>query len=181
MRRGVTLIETLAVLAIVAVMASLIFPVLGQAREQGSQTSCTNAMRQSFLAIKQYQVDWDGKDLGSVSEMGLPPQPILTVLPVLKQLSVCRRLPSERIPIARAYPYIFQAEDGPGGSEHSMWGRYIVEKGDGAIILLDLNHNSWAEPLESRFFTHTGLAINYGGAALRRAKSGDPNRMSWWE
>lgn len=182
MRRGLTLIETLAVVAIVAALASLLFPLLAQAKERAWQTSCLSALHQSHVAIKLYQADYDGRDVGSVSQMGLSPYPVTRALPALRALALCRRVPSERIPNPKTYPYIYQPNDGPTGREAvSSWSRYVASKGDAAILLIDVNHNLPSEPLASRFYEHTGLAVTYGGAALHRVRPGDPSDLWWWD
>jgi prepilin-type N-terminal cleavage/methylation domain-containing protein/prepilin-type processing-associated H-X9-DG protein len=57
--RGFTLIELLVVLAIVAILAALLFPVFAKARGRARQATCTGNLRQIGLAAAQYQQDWD--------------------------------------------------------------------------------------------------------------------------
>jgi prepilin-type N-terminal cleavage/methylation domain-containing protein/prepilin-type processing-associated H-X9-DG protein len=57
--RGFTLIELLVVLAIVAVIAALLFPVFAQAREKARQTACLSHMRQVAMALYLYTEDYD--------------------------------------------------------------------------------------------------------------------------
>jgi prepilin-type N-terminal cleavage/methylation domain-containing protein len=45
-RRGFTLIEVLAVVAVVSILAGMVFPVLAQAREVGRRTACSSNARQ---------------------------------------------------------------------------------------------------------------------------------------
>lgn len=180
MRKGLTLIETLAVVAIIAVLASLLFPALVQAKERSYQTSCINALHQSYIAIKLYQSENGDKDVGTVSQMGLPIQPVTRSLPGLLQVAICRRIPSERIPLRNAFPYIYQPQDFPENDRYD-WGAYVQRQGEQALLLSDVNHNLISEPLASRFYFHTGLAVTYGGAALHRKRKGDPSDIYWWE
>lgn len=58
-RRGFTLIELLIVIAIIAILAAILFPVFAQAREKARQTSCASNLQQLSLAILQYVEDYD--------------------------------------------------------------------------------------------------------------------------
>ena len=54
---GFTLVELLVVLAIIALLASILFPVFGQAREKARQVSCISNLRQQAQAIMMYTQD----------------------------------------------------------------------------------------------------------------------------
>lgn len=60
-RAGFTLIEIIVVIAIVGVLAALVFPVLASARESGRRASCQNNLKQLGLALMQYCQDYRGK------------------------------------------------------------------------------------------------------------------------
>lgn len=57
--RAFTLIELLVTIAIVAILAALLFPVFLQARESAKQTACASNMRQMGLAHTLYMGDND--------------------------------------------------------------------------------------------------------------------------
>ncbi|MFH1708274.1 MAG: type II secretion system protein [Planctomycetota bacterium] len=54
MRRGFTLIEVLIVAAIICLLAGLLFPVLGGARERGRRLNCASNLHQIYLALQTY-------------------------------------------------------------------------------------------------------------------------------
>ena len=57
--RGFTLIELLIVIAIIAVLAAILFPVFAEAREKGRQTVCISNQRQLAAAVHLYLNDHD--------------------------------------------------------------------------------------------------------------------------
>ena len=59
MKRGFTLIELLIVIAIIAILAAILFPVFQQAKEAAKRTSCLSNMRQLGLATELYVQDFD--------------------------------------------------------------------------------------------------------------------------
>ncbi|PQV64287.1 hypothetical protein B1R32_106133 [Abditibacterium utsteinense] len=59
--RGFTLIELLVVISIIALLAAILFPVFGRARESARKTSCLNNLKQIGLGWQQYAQDYDEK------------------------------------------------------------------------------------------------------------------------
>ncbi|MCX7798893.1 MAG: DUF1559 domain-containing protein [Fimbriimonadales bacterium] len=58
-RPGFTLIELLIVVAILAILAALLFPVFGAAKESARKTVCASHLRQLGAAIQLYAADHD--------------------------------------------------------------------------------------------------------------------------
>src|SRR5438045_4118500 len=54
-----TLIELLIVIAIIAVLAALLFPVFAQARDKARQVACLSSLRQIGSALHMYLQDYD--------------------------------------------------------------------------------------------------------------------------
>lgn len=77
MRRGFSLIELLIVIAIIAILAAMLFPVYARAREKARQATCTSNQRQLALAAAIYAQEHD-ETLPPLStfwsSLALPPQ-----------------------------------------------------------------------------------------------------------
>jgi prepilin-type N-terminal cleavage/methylation domain-containing protein/prepilin-type processing-associated H-X9-DG protein len=58
-RRAFTLIEILIVIAIIALLAAILFPVFSRARESARRASCASNLKQIALAAQQYIQDYD--------------------------------------------------------------------------------------------------------------------------
>jgi prepilin-type N-terminal cleavage/methylation domain-containing protein/prepilin-type processing-associated H-X9-DG protein len=58
-RHGFTLIELLIVVAIIALLAALLFPAFSRAREAARRTSCASNLKQIGLGVLQYAQDYD--------------------------------------------------------------------------------------------------------------------------
>ena len=67
-RPGFTLIELLIVIAIIAIIMAVLFPVFAHVRERARQTTCASNLRQIGMATMQYVGDNDGLLFNAISE-----------------------------------------------------------------------------------------------------------------
>lgn len=56
-KRAFTLVEILVVIAIVCLLAAILFPVFGRVREAGRRTTCASNLKQIGMALNQYAQD----------------------------------------------------------------------------------------------------------------------------
>lgn len=58
-RSGFTLIELLVIIAIISLLAAILFPVFGRARENARRISCLSNLKQIGIGMLQYLQDYD--------------------------------------------------------------------------------------------------------------------------
>jgi prepilin-type N-terminal cleavage/methylation domain-containing protein len=68
--RGFTLIELVVVIALVVIIAALLFPTFSQARERARRASCLSNLRQISLAVLMYAQDFDEMLPRDVTQVG---------------------------------------------------------------------------------------------------------------
>jgi len=57
-KEGLTLVELLIVVAVIAALAALLFPVFQSVRERVYIASCTSNLKQLYNALQMYEEDW---------------------------------------------------------------------------------------------------------------------------
>lgn len=58
---GFTLVEMLVVIAVIAILAALLFPVLSAAKNRAGRATCSNNLRQISLGVRMYADDSNDK------------------------------------------------------------------------------------------------------------------------
>lgn len=146
-QRAFTLVEILVCVAIIAVLAALMFPVFSRAKNSAKETSAASNLKQIYTALKLYQVDYpESVPYGTTPQMGFPHfvdyiEPDGKGFPGAPRdlfYSPCGYHPSFTVP----------GHPAPGGAimaqfsvslEESITLKAILEHKDDAIILLDGN------------------------------------------
>jgi prepilin-type N-terminal cleavage/methylation domain-containing protein/prepilin-type processing-associated H-X9-DG protein len=143
-----TLIELLIVIAVIAILAGLLFPVFASARAKAHQTTCTSNLRQIGVAIALYRDDWEHyvpailgrpRQLRMWMEMDRGRQGLID--PYLRSEGV-RQCPSRRVAAAR-YCINFWSGRPLGLPETSPQGRPESAVPRPASTLIVWEHQVW--------------------------------------
>jgi prepilin-type N-terminal cleavage/methylation domain-containing protein len=62
MRRGFTFVEVLTVIAILALLAGVVFAMSAAPREKGRESACSNNLHQIYLGLELYSADYPGPE-----------------------------------------------------------------------------------------------------------------------
>src|SRR5437762_2363929 len=96
-RRGFTLIELFVVIAIIAILAAILFPVFSQARKKARQAACQSNLKQMGLAVKMYIQDYDETYPPGLAPAGAGMVSALTLAQPYMKNTVVARCPSDGV------------------------------------------------------------------------------------
>jgi prepilin-type N-terminal cleavage/methylation domain-containing protein/prepilin-type processing-associated H-X9-DG protein len=96
-RRAFTLIEILVVVAIIGILAAILFPVFARSRENARRTSCQSNVKQLALGLKMYGADYDARFPKQIYASGLPHGWADAIFPYTGNLQILQ-CPSENTP-----------------------------------------------------------------------------------
>jgi len=115
----VTLIETLSVIAIIAILAAILFPVFTRARERARTHACANNLVNIGLALQLYAADHGGRYPPTEDDLGL----VLARYLREPQVFACPSLRVLDVPMgAPANPQLYQPPTSGYGAGRGMGG-----------------------------------------------------------
>lgn len=140
-RYGFTLVELLAVIAVIGVLTALLLPAVQAAREAARRSNCTNNLKQLALACQEYHAAHGQFPMGSARVVGRPAivwSAHARLLPYLDQMAVYEQIdfaqaagtPTNLQATQTHIPVILCPSDwgnrmtGLGGNAHFKWQRH---------------------------------------------------------
>lgn len=179
-RKGLTFIEVVVAISILAILVAVTLPIIDSSKRRSRQVTCQSNLRQMHSAIELYRSDWSGQAYGNLYQMGLPPQPLMDTLPVVRLLDCNGEgRPNYHAHGGLSYMYV----PTPPGRDtwfRQEWTKYLAEQNEQAILAFDLYHNPPNLNVGSPGNIKTALAIRLSGAAVTQRKRGDVYSPMWW-
>lgn len=188
--RGFTLVELLIVIAILAVLSGIGYSAAGGVRERARQTVCVSNLRQIGMAIQMYRQDYNGAEVGTAEQMGLPPSPLVIAdgirpggaryLKPDKGIFLCQDLPAEirsQIDLETSWFSVYNYNIWRAGeTTNPPFEEAVAKRGSEFPILIDQWHDN---PRADRIPTTSFLLL----ARLdgRVSRSLGARRTSLWE
>lgn len=187
MRRAFSLVEVMVVLAILAVLAALLYPVLQKAKSSGNEAACTSNLHQMHVALQLYRDQWEGTDEPAHTwEMGLP-----DIRSKNSFFEVINRLHCQgySYPDGRGNPgYVFHWPLGSPGfgvdagdvdKAQEEWKDYVANQGSASVTIFGPNHQT--QTRISSLSLQRAFGVTLSGSVLRYVRRGDLTQMEWWK
>lgn len=147
---GFTLVELLVCIAIVGLLAAILYSSLAPARERASQTRCMSNFHQIHLALQMYRQDCGGEDPPAaltVPELGLPVQLGAFVRHVGNpEIFQCRSVyypvPRKMWPLIHYNVAFSQGENSPSASL-PQFSQMVAKRGMDTVLFIDHHHGTF--------------------------------------
>jgi prepilin-type N-terminal cleavage/methylation domain-containing protein len=180
LRRAITLVEILVVIAILAILAAITAPAYIRSKEGSKEARCTANLRQLYVGIELYRQDWD-QGGGSTAGMGYPP--LMQYGDIIQKPIGADGCSASPWGMWTGYFYLAMGDQSFYGQSTGIdWTEYLRQEGPNAIVLADLNHN---DPKDGYGFAHSTIrvkGISVTGSIRRFMSKGDYSRVpsSFW-
>ncbi len=178
-RKGITLVELLTCVAIIAIVAAITYPVIVRAKEGALKSKSISNMRQVYLALEIYAQENNGTPTGTMESMGLPPWPSTQFLGE----SVRELYPPLRPSVNWTF-YSYNPMPTEVDKRVPNWAEYTAEVGSSAVLICDPFFNPpgtedydmyWKDPFVRKFV----MGITVSGSLVKRTRTGHMD-LRWW-
>ncbi|MGE0000975.1 MAG: type II secretion system protein [Fimbriimonadaceae bacterium] len=182
MRRGVTLVEVLVAVGIIAVLTGILTPVFKSAKRGAQIASTSSKLHQVHLATTLYRQAYDGDGVyGPIYQMGLPDAEMLSATlydddprgffdPIDLHYSSCGFHPAtsghhEWMP--------FDSND--------RWTIPVLDLQDRMPLDTDMSCNDADVAVYGKWNSKFGVGVTLGGWIVRKHKTGANDDPYWWQ
>jgi prepilin-type N-terminal cleavage/methylation domain-containing protein/prepilin-type processing-associated H-X9-DG protein len=157
-KRGFTLIELLVIIAIISILAAILFPVFARARENARRASCISNLKQMGLGVMMYVQDYDGHfpySQMTMASMGLTSSQVPGYADFVGSSVVWEE---------QTYPYVKSTQIYYCPSRPFTGGGFYGNYGANRIIMPKASEDHYAAPSEATltFPAQTYLAMDAG-------------------
>lgn len=180
LRRAFTLVETIIVIAIIATIAAILFPVFVSAKRAAQKSVCISNLRQFGQAISMYRSEYNGIDVGTPSQMGLPPINFGKAMPSVAGLRCSEFDPKGHGFRHAGYTVMWINAFGKLDNKNDFWTKYVEHLGSGAVIISDAGHQPDEADRDYVWENWTALGLRLDGSVAVKTKRGFPFGLSWW-
>jgi prepilin-type N-terminal cleavage/methylation domain-containing protein/prepilin-type processing-associated H-X9-DG protein len=193
-RRGLTLVELLAVIAIIGLLVALLMPALQSARETSRRTTCNNNLKQMAMASLSHleqigtfpSAGWCNEGFGSSDQGGLqelqPGSWMFNLLPFLDEVNL-RNSATGQFACSRM-PSLFACPTMPGWAvmESSLpGGRYNVSSYAGCSGSLGRSPTPWCQSTGAWVPSYSAGTCKYWREIPDTTKTPVEDRDRWWQ
>lgn len=168
-KQAFTIIEILCVIAILSVLAAILFPVFARAKLETKATSAKLNLKGFWQGLMIYQADNDEKtDYGLPEEMGLPPANKGWIDFVNQYTGDHRdgwQTKKQYLPCgSRVDPLADLDGLWYMPAMHMDWGREVVKRQADTVVVFDKNCNDSDTRIMCQFCTKRSIGVTLGGA-----------------
>lgn len=176
MKRGITLYELLITICVLLIVAAITYPVLVGSRNSANRTTCISNMKQIGIALELYRQNENGRESGSPTSMGFPPDhgPLMSLMKVIPSAMQCKGNNPEGNLVV--YNWI-GIEDNPALLR--SWQSYTAVFGPESVVAFDPNHQTQF-PRSLRWDNWTAIGLRLNGSVFVRTNRGFPLDNRWW-
>jgi|GEM_PF-2877804 len=186
---GFTLVEVMVTCAIIAILTSILYPVVGQAIQSAKETHSKNNLRQIYLGLMVYREQNDPKvEFGTQIDMGLPfnmelKETALSIVPDVatwRSRCCCHPLAPSGYPDYRKY---FTDYANYFDGDDYRWALYVRRFEYNSVLVFDWHCNPVnVDIYRPRSLNVKGLGVYLNGKVETRVRSSIPasNLDDFW-
>lgn len=191
-QRGLTLTESLVVVAIMVVVAAISFPIMASAKRSSLTRASIHQMQQLYISLQIYRADHDGSDstFANSYELGMPPDHTFLDKTYGAHPEVWKS------PFPAAFD-VFNGSAGgefgdiayagggyrPGGPDSlNLYDqeKYLETYRENAVVFMDYYINPPGTKMANPFYEKSALAILFSGKVVNQRRRGRAWHFSFY-